>query len=117
MKVDVRALLQTHIDRLASEYTYVDFDMLRQSYMSTADPDLDEYRTQVEAIAVKIRVQAFDSMVTELAAKIGSENPDVLLPILRHAGIHILDHDVHVIDWPLSLKPTVFHEDAFNLFP
>ena len=117
----IRPLLQVHIEKIACEFTHVNFDALREHYYRCEPNEMDcalKYRHKVEDMAREIRIKAFDNMVDELAeGQILDEfSARMMMNRITSSGIKVIGGDIHVVEGPLSLQPIVFHEDAFELF-
>jgi len=124
-----RALLQTHIDALSAKFGWADFNAVRRKHGGVQDPGtppaqlnyenwklVEAYQQELHEMARKVRIEAFDLMVNDLAAALGSSAPEHLLAKIKAAGIKIIDDDVHVVDWPLSIVPPVFDDEAWRLY-
>lgn len=120
----VRALFERHLQLALFNYneTAVHIDDLRAHYKAkhgVCHPDkaCADFEARIAEEENKVRVRAFDSFVAGLAKMIRSEDPNMVLPVIRRAGIKFKEGTVWVYDDGVWKRPELFKHESYLLFP
>jgi hypothetical protein len=126
----IRFMFERHLDRALYEYnrTAVSINELRECVRAAfgvnhVEEACAEWRNRMRKEEKALRLQAFDAFIDELQHVTHAADPNMLLPILRRAGIKVRDGDIY---WTVAQetpgqhpteKPALFKPETWELFP